>query len=66
VKWSAGRVAFNAPKGKTARTMSITLPRGVLRLKKKVKTGSTQTFTVTGVLSTGKTVSAKIRIKAAK
>jgi hypothetical protein len=66
VKWSAGRIAFTAPKGKTARTMSVTLPRGVLRLKKKVKTGSTQTFTVTGVLSTGKTVTAKIKIKAAK
>jgi hypothetical protein len=66
VKWSSGRVAFTAPKGKTARTMSVTLPRGVLRLKKKVKTGSTQTFTVTGVLGNGKTVSAKIKVKAAK
>ncbi|MCW2982892.1 MAG: hypothetical protein JWR63_462 [Conexibacter sp.] len=66
VKWVGGRVAFTAPKGKTMRSMRVTLPKGVLRLKRKVKIGSTQTFTVTGILADGKTVSAKIKVKAAR
>jgi hypothetical protein len=66
VKWSAGRVAFTAPKGKSARTLTVTLPRGVLRIARRIKAGSTQTFTVTGVTTAGKTVTAKIKVKAAK
>jgi hypothetical protein len=66
VAWSKGRIAFKAPKGKTARALQITLPKGVLRLKRKIKSGSSQTFTVTGIGSDGKTVSAKIKVQAAK
>ncbi|WP_324342078.1 hypothetical protein [Baekduia sp.] len=66
VRWSKGRIAFKAPKGKTARAIQLTLPRGVLRLKRKVKSGSSQTLTVTGIRSDGKTVSAKIKVKAAR
>jgi hypothetical protein len=66
VKWSAGRVAFTAPKGKSARTLDVTLPRGVLRIVRRIKAGSTQTFTVTGVTTAGKKVTAKIKVKAAR
>jgi hypothetical protein len=66
VSWSKGRVVFKAPKGKTARAVQLTLPKGVLRLKRKIKSGSSQTFTVTGIRSDGKTVSAKIKVKAAR
>jgi hypothetical protein len=66
VAWKSGRLAFNAPKGKSARTLTVTLPKGVLRLRRTIKSGSTQTFTVTGVLTSGKTVSAKVKVKAAR
>jgi hypothetical protein len=65
VSYSKGRIILKARKGATARAPQITLPKGILRLKHKVKTGSTQTFTVTGVKANGKTVSAKIKVKAA-
>jgi hypothetical protein len=61
-----GRVAFSAPKGKSLRSMSVKLPRGTLKLRKRVKVGSTQTFTVTGVKADGKTVTVKIKVKATK
>jgi hypothetical protein len=66
VKWSAGRVAFTAPKGKSARSLSVSLPRGVLRIARRIKAGSTQTFTVTGITTDGKTVTAKIKVKATR
>jgi hypothetical protein len=66
VRWLSGRVAFDAPKGRSSRTMQITLPKGTLKLKRTIRTGSTQTFTVTAIKSDGKTVTAKIKVKAAK
>jgi hypothetical protein len=66
VRWSKGRIVFKAPKGRTARALQVTLPKGVLRLKRKVAGGSSQTFTVTGVRADGKTVSARIKVKAAR
>jgi hypothetical protein len=66
VRWSKGRVVFKAPRGRSSRTLQLTLPRGVLRLKRKIKIGSSQTFTVTGIGADGKVVSAKIKVKAAK
>ncbi|MDX6704002.1 MAG: hypothetical protein QOF26_4228, partial [Baekduia sp.] len=66
VAWSKSRVTFKAPSGKTSRTLQVTLPKGTLRLKRKIKSGSSQTFTVTGIGADGKSVSAKIKIKAAK
>jgi hypothetical protein len=66
VAWSKSRVTFKAPRGKTSRTLQITLPKGTLRLKRKIKSGSSQTFTVTGIGADGKSVSAKVKIKAAR
>jgi hypothetical protein len=66
VSWSKGRIVFKARKGATSRSPQLSLPKGVLRLKRKVKTGSTQTFTVTGIKADGKSVSAKIKVKAAR
>ncbi|HWH95094.1 MAG TPA: hypothetical protein VNT03_14625 [Baekduia sp.] len=65
VRWLSGRVAFNAPKGKTARTLQVTLPKGTLRLERKIKVGSTQTVTVTGITADGKTVTAKVKVTTA-
>jgi hypothetical protein len=65
-KWSGGRVVFTAPKGRSARSLHVTLPRGVLRIARRIKPGSTQTFTVTAITTEGKTVTAKIKVKAAK
>jgi hypothetical protein len=66
VKWAGGRIAFTAPKGQTMRSLQVTLPKGVLRLKRKIKLGSSQTFTVTGIRADGTTVSAKVKVKAAR
>ena len=49
VKWASGKVSFTAAKGKTARKVVLSLPRGVLKLKKAVKVGSKQAFTVYGL-----------------
>jgi hypothetical protein len=66
VSWSKGRVVFKAPKGTTARAIQVTLPKGTLRVKRKIKSGSTQTFTVTGIGADGKSVTATIKVKAAR
>ncbi|HWI73746.1 MAG TPA: hypothetical protein VNT55_17435, partial [Baekduia sp.] len=66
VKWSSGKVSFTAAKGKTTKKLQLTLPRGVLKLKKAIKVGSKQTFTVYGLTSAGKLVSVKVKLKAAR
>ncbi|HEY6757957.1 MAG TPA: hypothetical protein VI318_00645 [Baekduia sp.] len=66
IRWSSGKVSFTAAKGKTTRKLQLSLPRGVLKLKKKVKVGSKQTFTVYGLTSAGKLVSVKVKLKANK
>jgi hypothetical protein len=66
IKLKSGRLAFDAPKGKTARTVQLTLPSGVLRLRRAIRSGSRQSFKVAAVLSTGKTVSVTIKVKAAR
>jgi hypothetical protein len=66
VKWSSGKVSFTAAKGKTTKKLVLSLPRGVLKLKKAIKVGSKQTFTVYGVTSAGKLVHVKVRLTAGK
>lgn len=66
VKWSSGKVSFTAAKGKTTRKVVLSLPRGVLKLKKAMKAGSKQTFTVYGLTSAGKLVSVKVRLTAGR
>jgi hypothetical protein len=66
VAWSNGRVTFTAPKGKSARTLQLTLPRGVLRIARRIAVGSAQTFTVTGIANDGRRVTAKVKVKAAR
>jgi hypothetical protein len=66
VSWSKGQIVFKAPKGRTSRSPQLSVPKGVLRLKRKVKVGSTQTFTVTGIRADGTRVSTKIKVKAAR
>lgn len=66
VKWSSGKVSFTAAKGKTTRKLALSLPRGVLKLKKAMKAGSKQTFTVYGLTSAGKLVHVKVKLTAGK
>jgi hypothetical protein len=66
VKWSSGKVSFTAAKGKTTKKLVLSLPHGVLKLKKAVKVGSKQTFTVYGLTSAGKLVSVKVKLTAGR
>lgn len=66
VKWSAGKVSFTAAKGKTTKKLVLSLPRGVLKLKKAMKVGSKQSFTVYGLTSAGKLVHVTVKLTAGK
>jgi hypothetical protein len=66
VKWSAGKISFTGAKGTKTRKLTLTLPRGVLRIKNKMKVGSTQTFTVYGLGTDGKLTAVKAKLKAGK
>lgn len=66
VKWSSGKVSFTAAKGKTTKKLVLSLPAGVLKLKKAVKVGSKQTFTVYALTSAGKLASVKVKLTAGK
>jgi hypothetical protein len=66
VKWSSGKVSFTAAKGKTTKKVVLSLPRGVLKLKKAVKVGSKQAFTVYGLTSAGKLVRVNVKLTAGK
>jgi hypothetical protein len=66
VKWSAGKISFTGAKGTKTRNLTLTLPRGVLRIKNKMKVGSTQTFTVYAVGTDGKLTAVKAKLKAGK
>jgi hypothetical protein len=65
-KWSNGKISFTAAKGAKTRKLQLTLPRGVLKIKKKIKVGSKQTFTVYGLTTAGKLVSVKVKLRAGK
>jgi hypothetical protein len=66
VRWASGKVSFTAAKGKTTRKLVLSLPRGVLKLKKAMKVGSKQIFTVYGLTSAGKLVHVKVKLTAGK
>ena len=66
VRWSSGKLAFTAAKGKTTKKLQLSLPRGVLKLKQPIKVGSRQAFTVYGLTSAGRLVSVKATLKAAR
>jgi hypothetical protein len=66
VKWSSGKISFTAAKGAKTNKLTLTLPRGVLKIKHKIKVNSKQTFTVYGLTTAGKLVSVKVKLKATK
>ena len=66
VKWAAGKIAFTGAKGTKTKKLQLTLPRGVLRIKHRIKVNSRQTFTVYGLTTAGKLISVKVRLKALK
>jgi hypothetical protein len=66
VRWSSGKVSFTAAKRKYTKKLVLSLPRGVLKLKKPMKVGSKQTFTVYGLTSAGKLVHVKVKLTAGR
>ena len=66
VKWAGGKIAFTGAKGTKTKKLQLTLPRGVLRIKHRIKVNSKQTFTVYGLTTAGKLISVKVRLKALK
>jgi hypothetical protein len=63
---TAGRLSFKTPRGKSAKALSISLPRGILQLTKgkKIKVGQKLTFTIRAVGTTGKAQTVKLTLKA--
>lgn len=61
-----GKVFFKAPKGKTAKTFSVTLPKSALKLRGKMRVGSKQTFVVAATPKSGKAVTVRLKLKARK
>ncbi|WCB92178.1 hypothetical protein DSM104299_00867 [Baekduia alba] len=66
VKWSSGKVSFTGAKGAKTRKLTLTLPRGVLKLKHAIKVHSKQTFTVYGLTTAGKLISVKVKLTAGR
>jgi hypothetical protein len=66
IRATGGRLILKTPKGKTAKTLSVTLPAGVLRLKKPIRVGQKVNFTITGVGAGGKTYASQVTLKAVK
>jgi hypothetical protein len=66
IRATGGRLILKTPKGKTATSLSVTLPAGVLRLKKPIRVGQKVNFTITGVGAGGKTYASQVTLKAVK
>jgi hypothetical protein len=66
VKWTAGKISFTGAKGTKTKKLQLTLPRGVLRIKHKIKVNSKQTFTVYGLTTAGKLIKVKVKLKATR
>ena len=66
VKWSSSKVSFTGAKGTKTRKIVLSLPKGVLKIKKSIKVKSKQTFTVYGLTTAGKLVSVRVRLTAGR
>jgi hypothetical protein len=66
IRVSAGWLSFRTPKGKSAKTLSVSLPRGVLRLAHRIKVGQKATFTVRVISTTNKAETVKLTLKAGR
>ena len=66
VKWSSSKVSFTGAKGTRTKKIVLSLPTGVLKLKRSIKVRSKQTFTVYGLTTAGKLVSVKVRLTAGR
>ncbi len=66
VKWSSSKVSFTGAKGTRTKKIVLSLPRGVLKLKRSIKVRSKQTFTVYGLTTAGKLVSVRVRLTAGR
>lgn len=66
VKWSSSKVSFTGAKGTKTKKIVLSLPTGVLKIKKSIKVKSKQTFTVYGLTTAGKLVSVKVKLTAGR
>jgi hypothetical protein len=66
VSVTTGRLVFRTPKGKSSRSLQVTLPRGVLKQRKRIKAGQKVAFAIRVVGSDGKPLTAKVTLKAKK
>jgi hypothetical protein len=66
VKWSSSKVSFTGAKGTRTKKITLSLPAGVLKLKKSIKVKSKQAFTVYGYTTAGRLVSVKVRLTAGR
>jgi hypothetical protein len=66
VRWSSSRISFTGAKGTRTKKIVLSLPRGVLKIKRSIKVRSRQTFTVYGLTTAGKLVSVRVRLTAGR
>jgi hypothetical protein len=66
VKWSSSKISFTGAKGTKTTKIVLSLPRGVLKIKRSIKVKSKQTFTVYGYTTAGKLVSVRVKLTAGK
>jgi hypothetical protein len=64
ISYTKGRVSFTAPKGKTTKSIRITLSPKVLRMKKAIKVGQRVRLSLTVVAANGKTTPIRITLRA--
>jgi hypothetical protein len=57
-------VTIRLPRGKTATKLSLSLPRGTLKLARATKVGTKLTFAVRATTSTGKALNATVTLPA--
>jgi hypothetical protein len=65
---TSGRLSFKTPKGKSTKSLSVSLPRGILKLGKgkTIKVGQKLTFTIRAVGTNGKAETVKLTLKTRK
>jgi hypothetical protein len=66
IRYTNGRLSFKAPKGKSTRSIRVTLTSKVLRMKKAIKVGQRVTLSLTAIGSNGKATPVKITLRARK
>jgi len=66
IKVTSGRPTFSTPRGKSTKSLSVSLPRGILKMVHRIKVGQKVSFTIRVVNTAGKAESVKVTMKARK